>query len=157
MESNIRAEVEAGHLVGPLPLSWRQVLQCSPLVLLSKAQPGRFRTIIDFSLPRDHSVNSGISEGICLVSYATLDDAVRLIKRLGPITQLVKMDLKDAYRMVPIHPHDQHLLAIVWAITFMLIAVFPLDCAWPPRSSQRWLMRWLGAFNRGGFDICFTT
>ena len=30
------------------------------------------------------------------------------------MTQLVKMDLKDAYRMVPIHPHDQHLLVIVW-------------------------------------------
>ena len=114
MDSNIRAEVEAGRLVGPLPLSWRQVLQCIPLALLPKAQPGRFRKIVDLSLSRDHSVNSGISEGICSVSYATLDDAVGLIKRLGPMMQLVKIDLKDAYWMVPIHPHDQHLLAIVW-------------------------------------------
>ena len=114
VESNIQAEVEAGRLVGPLPLSWKQVLQCSPLGLVPKTQPGRFRTIVDLSSPRDHSVNSGISEEICSVSYATLDDAVGLIKRLGPMTQLVKMDLKDAYRMVPIHPHDQHLLAIVW-------------------------------------------
>ena len=66
-------EVEAGRLVGPLSLSWRQVLQCRPLGLVPKAQPGRFRTIVNLSSPRD-SVNSGISEEICSVSYATLDD-----------------------------------------------------------------------------------
>ena len=107
VESNIRAEVEAGRLVGPLSLSWRQVLQCSPLGLVPKAQPGWFRTIVDHSLPRDHSVNSGISEEICSVSYATLDDAVDLIKWLGlHDTAGKKMDLEDVYRMVPMHPHD---------------------------------------------------
>ena len=26
----------------------------------------------------------------------------------------MKLDLKDAYRMVPVHPDDQHLLGISW-------------------------------------------
>ena len=29
-------------------------------------------------------------------------------------TQLTKLDLQSAYRIVPIHPKDQHLLAIEW-------------------------------------------
>ena len=63
-------------------------------------------------VPSRHSVNDGISPELCLLSYALVDDAVEHIRRLGCCTQLVKMDLRDAYRMVPIHPHDQSLLAI---------------------------------------------
>ena len=37
-----------------------------------------------------------------------------LILRLGQGTELVKLDLKDAYRMVPVHPHDHPLLGISW-------------------------------------------
>ena len=69
---------------------------------------------MDLSSPTGHSVNDGIREELCSLSYASLDDAVGLIRRLGPRSQLVKMDLKDAYRIVPVHPHDQHLLAVTW-------------------------------------------
>ena len=156
VESKIQSEVEAGRLVGPLSLSWRQVLQCRPLGLVPKAQPGRFRTIVNLSSPRD-SVNSGISEEICSVSYATLDDVVGLIKRLGPMTQLVKWTLKMRTRWYL----SIHMISNSWLLygarTFMLIAVLPLNSTQPPRSSQRWLMHWLGPFTQGGFDICFTT
>ena len=33
---------------------------------------------------------------------------------MGQATQLVKIDLKDAYCLVPVHPEDQHLLGISW-------------------------------------------
>ena len=32
----------------------------------------------------------------------------------GPGAELVKIDLKNAYRIVPIHPDDHHLLGIDW-------------------------------------------
>ena len=47
-------------------------------------------------------------------NYASVDDAVKLILRLGQGAQLVKLDLKNAYRIVPVHPQDQHLLGISW-------------------------------------------
>ena len=34
--------------------------------------------------------------------------------RLEQGTQLVKLDIKDAYRMLPVHPADYHLLGIEW-------------------------------------------
>lgn len=36
------------------------------------------------------------------------------ILSLGVGTVRAKLDLKNAYRIVPIHPHDQHILAITW-------------------------------------------
>ena len=43
-----------------------------------------------------------------------MDDALRLIRTLGPRCHLLRMDLKDAYRVVPIHPDDQHQIGILW-------------------------------------------
>ena len=48
------------------------------------------------------------------IQYASIDDAVKLIMQLGPGTQLAKLDIKDAYRIVPVYPDDHHLLAILW-------------------------------------------
>ena len=70
--------------------------------------------IVDLSSPHQRSVNDGISENYCSLQYASLDDALQLIRRFGPGSQLVKMDLKDAYRVVSVHPQDQYLLGISW-------------------------------------------
>ena len=70
--------------------------------------------IVDLSFPAGHSMTNGIFSELCSLSYALVDDAVEHIRRLGHCTQLVNMDLRDAYRIVPIHPHDHSLLAISW-------------------------------------------
>jgi hypothetical protein len=59
-------------------------------------------------------VNSGISPELSSITYAKVDDAVKLILQLGLGTELVKLDLKSAYRIVPIHPEDHHLMAVSW-------------------------------------------
>ena len=55
-------------------------------------------------VPRNHSVNTGISEELSSITYAKVDDVVATIQHLGQGTQLVKLDQKNAYRIVPIHP-----------------------------------------------------
>ena len=67
-----------------------------------------------FSLPIGHSVNDGISPELSLLQYAKVDNAVDIIRKLGRGTQLVKLDIKDAYRIVPVHLADYHLLGIEW-------------------------------------------
>ena len=44
------------------------------------------------------------------MQYATIDQAVSQ----GMGTQLSKLDLYNAYRLVPVHPEDQPLLGIRW-------------------------------------------
>ena len=48
------------------------------------------------------------------MQYASVDDAVNIIQQLGRDTLLAKLDIKDAYRIVPVHPADYHLLGISW-------------------------------------------
>ena len=46
--------------------------------------------------------------------YTSVNQAAELVKVCGPGALLAKLDLKSAYRMVPVHPADQPLLGIKW-------------------------------------------
>lgn len=111
----IRSELSAGRLVGPILPFYLPHLQVSPIGLVPKSHSQtQWRMIVDLSSPTNRSVNDGISEEWCSLKYVSLDDAVHLIRQLGPGTMLLKMDIKDAYRIIPVHPEDHHLLAISW-------------------------------------------
>ena len=43
-----------------------------------------------------------------------VDEAVAIIQTLGRGTRLVKIDLKDAYHLIPVHHDDYHLLGVSW-------------------------------------------
>ena len=66
------------------------------------------------SSPHSQSVYDGVSTELSSIQYSSIDEAAGIILSMGQATQLVKIDLKDAYRMVPVHPEDQHLLGISW-------------------------------------------
>ena len=59
-------------------------------------------------------MNDGIDPEFCSLHYASVDDAVTLVRHLGAGAMMAKLDLKSAYRMVPIHQQDQRLLGIRW-------------------------------------------
>ena len=109
--SHILDEIQSGRL-RPLRSSQAQI---SPIGLIPKPHvQNKWRLIVDLSFPRGRSVNDGISPALCSLSYASVDDAVHMIMQLGPGTELVKVDISNAYRMVPVHPDDQALLGIAW-------------------------------------------
>ena len=112
VDSYIATEVALGRLLGPVS----QVgIHSSPIGLVPKArQHNKWRMIVDLSCPRGQSVNDGISADHCSIQYASVDEAVNIILAMGRCTQLVKVDLKDAYRIIPVHPLDHHLLGISW-------------------------------------------
>ena len=151
VSSKIAAEVAAGRLVGPLPTNAVDQVHTSPIGLIPKGHTGtKWRMIVDLSSPSSGSVNDGISEELCSLKYASLDDAVKLVKQLGPGTQLVKMDLRDAYRMIPIHPEDQHLLAIEWQGATYVDRALPFGLRSAPKifSAMADAMTWI-LFTRG--------
>ena len=111
----IQSELELGRLVGPIPEGLVPLVQVSPIGLIPKVhQANKWGMIVDLSFPHHHSVNAGISEDLVSLTYAHMDEAVARIRELGPGTELIKMDLESAYRQVPIHPEDHHLLGIAW-------------------------------------------
>ena len=77
---------------------------------------GIWRLIVDLPFPDSHSVNDGKSSDMCSIRYTGINNAVKLIhvRHLGQGALLAKLDLKSAYRMVPVHAEDQWLLGMSW-------------------------------------------
>lgn len=48
------------------------------------------------------------------MSYISVDDAIRQIGMLGPGIILAKINIQSAFRLIPVHPADGHLLAMEW-------------------------------------------
>ena len=59
------------------------------------------------------------------MSYCSIDDAYDFINQLGPGTLLSKIDLKDAFRLIPINPSDWNLLGIHWRNKFYIDTCLP--------------------------------
>ena len=114
VRKHIRSELERGSLVEPLHPSLAACVHTSPIGLVPKSQSDKWWMIVDLSAPGGASVNDGISADVCSLTYASVDNAVSIIQYLGQRSQLVKMDLKDAYRIIPVNPQNYHLLSIQW-------------------------------------------
>ena len=76
--------------------------------------PGKWRLIVDLSAPEGHSVNDGIDPELCSLEYTSVDQAARVVGSLGRYCRLAKIDVKSAYRIVPVHPRDSLLLGMRW-------------------------------------------
>ena len=82
--------------------------------VIPKGQAGKWRLIVDLSHPKGYSVNDGISKPLCSLKYITIDDAIKEIVRLGQGTLLTKIDVKNAFRILPVHPADRYMLCMQW-------------------------------------------
>ena len=99
-------------------------------------QPNKFRLIVDLSAPIDNSVNDGIPSDFCSLRYASVDDAVAMVRVLGRGTMLAKIDIKDAYRLIPVHPDDYHLLGITWRGQTYVDRALPFGLCSAPKISS---------------------
>ena len=59
-------------------------------------------------------MNDGIDKELCSLFYTSIDDVVLCILKTGRGALLAKMDIKQAYRMVPVHLQDSLLLGMRW-------------------------------------------
>ena len=71
-------------------------------------------------------MNNGINLDLCSLSYVTIDDAARAIVESSPGSKLAKIDIKSAYRIVPVHLEDCPLLGMIWGEGLYVDAVLPL-------------------------------
>ena len=56
------------------------------------------------SKPAEHSVNDFINSKFCSVRYSSIDDVVRLVKRIGNEGRLAKADVQSAFRLLRVTP-----------------------------------------------------
>ena len=125
VDKYIGTEVKAGKLM-PVSLALEQSIHISPIGIIPKPhQPGKFRLIVYLSSPEACSVNDAIEAELCSVLYASVDQAIQLIKVQGKGCLMAKLDLRSAYRMVPIHRDDQWLLGIKWRDSIFVDKALP--------------------------------
>lgn len=121
-------------------------LVCSPLGLIPKNIPGKFRLIHDLSFPKGNSINSHIPPENSVVQYDSIDTVIKLIKHFGRHCLMAKCDIEDAFRLVPIHPTDYHLLGFTWNNLFYYDRCLPMGASSSCQifesfsSSLQWIM-----------------
>ena len=122
-------EMKFGRIAGPFPHPPLPGFISSPLGLVPKKGSSEFRLIHDLSFPRCDSVNSHIDPYYTAVHYQDLDHCVSIIHSLGTNCLIAKTDLKDAFRILPVHPDDYRLLGFTWKNLFYYDKCLPMGCS----------------------------
>ena len=118
----------------------------SPLSLTPKSG-GRWRRIHNLSLPHGRSVNDHIPREWGSLRFAHFDNAVEAIRSAGPGATLIKRDLADAYRHIPVHPEDWWLLGFCWQGRYWYDQFLPFGLRTSPiifdqfSSALEWILR----------------
>jgi len=83
-------------------------------IIPKKHQQDTWRLITDLSHPSGSSVNDAIPSNLRSLNFLIIDDVILNILQYGRNTMLAKMDVQSAFRLLPVHPADRHLLGIKW-------------------------------------------
>ena len=112
VQSKLNKEICEGRMAGPFTSPPFLNLIVSPVGLVPKKALGEFRLIHHLSYPEGESINDGISKEFSTVQYTSFDAEVNMIQSLGRNCKIFKMDIKNAFRLLPINPNDFELLGI---------------------------------------------
>ena len=130
----LRKELERGVVLGSFRRDEVQGVVLNRFGVIPKSgQKGRWRLIVDLSYPEGKSVNDGIDPGLCSLKYVRVDDVVRRLLQLGPGVEMAKIDVKSAYRIVPVHPEDRSLLGMCWNGDIFVDAALPFGLRSAPK------------------------
>lgn len=125
IDDYLRQELELERVV-VIPQDCVPTVHISPFgVIPKKHKPGKWRLILDLSSPAGLSVNDGIDKDLCSLSYISIDEVVKCIISQGQGAMLAKIDVKQAYRNIPVHPEDRPLLGMAWRGKVYLDKVLP--------------------------------
>ena len=90
--------------------------------------------VTDIRLVISLSVNDGIAKELCSLHYPTVDEAISHILKLGKGASLAKVDIKHAYRNIPVDPHNRHLLGMQWEGDLYTGLVLPFGLRSAPKT-----------------------
>ena len=97
-------------MAGPFSDNFPGVMISRFGVIPKSGQPGKWRLIVDLSAPALASDNDGIST----LAYSSVADVARIILQLCQGTEMAKIDIASAFRLIPVHPDDRYPLGMKW-------------------------------------------
>ena len=109
----VQKEVARGHTAGPFPSPPFPHNHVSPLGAEPKPD-GSIRLLMDLSQPHGQSINEFISKEEFPTKYVPFDLATDIAHHLGHGCLMSKIDIKHAYRLLPVRQEDWPLLVYFW-------------------------------------------
>lgn len=128
LEEKINKEVDAGRVMGPFSNPPLPNMHISPIGLVPKSSGG-WRMITHLSYPPSLGINAFIDPQLCSVKYSSFDSVVDMIAELGQGAELGKVDIKNAFRLLPIYPGDFELLGFKFQGKYYYDKCLPMGCS----------------------------
>ena len=115
IDDYLQAELQEHRIRGPFPSHLAPSVHINRFgIIPKKHQPGKWRLITDLSFPDGASVNDAIDPTLCSLKYITVDQVAQQAVLLGKGSLIAKIDIKAAYRLIPVNPHQRHYLGMSW-------------------------------------------
>ena len=121
-------EISLGRVAGPFDNPPLQNLRLSPVGMVPK-KGGSYRLIHHLSHPLGTSVNDFIDKKYCSVKYSSFDDALDMLAALGPGAMVARLDIKNAFRLLPVHKSDFQLLGFKIQGKIFVDKCLPFGCS----------------------------
>lgn len=128
LEKMIEQEISSQRIAGPFDNPPLDPLVISPLGVIPKKETGKYRIIHDLSYPKQAAVNDSIDPSDASVSYETLDTVINHLLAIGKGALIAKVDIQEAFRIIPIAPGDRYLLGFKFNNQFYFDKCLPMGC-----------------------------
>ncbi len=122
-------ELKAKRIGGPYDTAPFKDFRVSPIFLVPKRVPGEFRFIHNLSHPKGNSINDFIPDEEASVTYAKIDDAIKImLDKKWKTPYLGKADIKGAFKLLPISKKCQNLLGFKHKGKYFVSKTMPQGC-----------------------------
>ena len=109
----IKDEITKGFILGPFKTKQIPNLFCVPVNIVEKeTSSGLYCLIQDFSFPwgdNTNGINAMVPKENKTVSYSGIDDMARMALDLGSLSWAMRIDIKHAFKCLPLAPSQWHL------------------------------------------------
>ena len=134
IDDYLKKEVDLLNILGPFPSISVPAVHINRFgVIPKKHQPGKWHLITDLSFPEGASVNDTIDPALCSLKYISVEQVAERTILLGKGSLIAKIDIKSAYRLIPVSPADRHYLGTEWKENIYIDAKLPFGLGSAPK------------------------
>ena len=134
IDDYLKKEIDSLNILGPFPSTSAPTVHINRFgVIPKKHQPGKWRLITDLSFPEGASVNDAIDPALCSLKYISVEQVAEKAVMLGKGSLIAKIDVKSAYRLIPVSPADRHYLGTEWKGNIYVDAKLPFGLRSAPK------------------------
>ena len=124
VSTHLATECSRGHTAGPYESPPCHPLRTSGIGVVEKKSGGH-RLIVHMSAPSGASVNDCIDRDQFHLAYITVDDIIKHVCKFGKGALIYKVDIKHAFRNIPVRKCDWPLLGMQWNGKYYVDKVLP--------------------------------